>query len=112
MLPPPGTPVSGRLSAATRRPGAIAALRQLRIELHEHGIYAEISYDAGEPRLVISPTLTVWADRNGEFFTWGATFMEEPAESARAEEYRRSPVGSRRGLAPWVKAPSRHSRPA
>ncbi|MER6825279.1 hypothetical protein ABT352_04765 [Streptosporangium sp. NPDC000563] len=85
MIPPYGTPVGDRFGATTRRPGAITALRCLRTELHEHGILSEISYDEGPPRLVISPELTVWADHNGEFFTWGTTFMEEPATSATAD---------------------------
>ncbi|WP_440069477.1 hypothetical protein [Streptosporangium sp. OZ121] len=86
MIPFHGTPAGDRVDASIRRPGAIAALRRLRTELHEHRIYPEISYDEGPPRLVVSSKLIVWTDHNGEFFTWGATFMEEPAESAAADD--------------------------
>ncbi|MER5644947.1 hypothetical protein [Streptosporangium sp. NPDC002524] len=86
MIPSPGTPAGDRLGAATWRPGAVTALRHLRTALHDHRIYPAISYDEGQPRLVISADLTVWADREGEFFTWGAVHMEEPADSARADD--------------------------
>ncbi|WP_326829103.1 hypothetical protein OIE13_31465 [Streptosporangium sp. NBC_01810] len=86
MIPPYGTPVSDRLNAATRRSGAIAALKHLRTELHTHRIYPEISYDEGQPRLVISAELTVWADRAGTAFCWGAVHLEEPADHAPVDD--------------------------
>ena len=86
VIPSHDTPTGDRVDASTRRPGAITALRRLRTELHEHRILSEISYDEGPPRLVIGAGLTVWADHNGEFFTWGTTFMEEPATSAAADD--------------------------
>ncbi|GAA4182038.1 hypothetical protein GCM10022252_07340 [Streptosporangium oxazolinicum] len=86
MFPPHGTPVSGRLNAATWRSAAVTALQLLRVELHTHRIYPEISYDEGEPRLVISADLTVWTDRKGEFFAWGPVHMEEPADHAPASD--------------------------
>ncbi|MEU8205110.1 hypothetical protein [Streptosporangium sp. NPDC049046] len=86
VIPSHDTPADDRVNASARRPGAITALRRLRTELHEHRIISEISYDEGPPRLVIGAELTVWADHNGEFFTWGATFMEEPATSAATDD--------------------------
>ncbi|WP_436762526.1 hypothetical protein [Streptosporangium sp. V21-05] len=83
---PFGTPGGDRFGAATWRPGAVTALKHLRTEPHTHRIYPEIAYDKGEPRLIVSPRLTVWADRQGEFFTWGAVYLEESAESARADD--------------------------
>lgn len=85
VIPPYGTPASDRLNAITRHSGAITALKNLRIELHTHRIYSEISYDEGLPRLVISSTLTVWTDRAGTVYCWGAGFQEEPADHAPAE---------------------------
>ncbi|WP_329088669.1 MULTISPECIES: hypothetical protein [unclassified Streptosporangium] len=86
MLPPYGTPVSGPLSAAVLRRDAVAALQLLRVELHTHRIYPEISYDQGEPRLVISADLTVWADSAGMFFCWGTAYLEEPADHAPVDD--------------------------
>ncbi|MEV4532139.1 hypothetical protein, partial [Streptosporangium sp. NPDC049304] len=86
VIPSHDTPTDDRVNASTRQPGAITALRRLRTELHEHRIISEIFYDEGPPRLVLGADLTVWADHNGEFFTWGTTFMEEPAESAAADD--------------------------
>ena len=86
MIPFHDTPADDRGDASTRCPGAITVLKRLRTELHEHRIISEISYDEGPPRLVIGAELTVWADHNGEFFTWGATFMEEPATSAATDD--------------------------
>lgn len=80
MLPPYGTPVSGRLNAAVLRSDTVAALQRLRVELHNYRIYLEIAYDEGEPRLVIGTGLTVWTDPKSEHFAWGAVHMEEPAE--------------------------------
>ncbi|WP_433359488.1 hypothetical protein [Streptosporangium sp. CA-115845] len=86
MIPPHDTPAGDRLSAATWHPGAIAALQHLRTELHTHRIYPEISYDQGQPRLVISAELTVWADQAGAVFCWGACFLEEPADQAPTDD--------------------------
>jgi len=85
VIPSHDTP-DERPGAARWRPGAITALQHLRTELHEHRIYPAISYDEGPPRLVLGADLTVWADQAGEFLTWGATFMEEPAESAPTDD--------------------------
>ncbi|WP_030905603.1 hypothetical protein [Streptosporangium amethystogenes] len=82
MIPHPGTPAGDRLSVAIWRPGAISALKHLRTELHTHRVYPEIAYDQGQPRLVISAELTVWADQAGTVFCWGACFLEEPADQA------------------------------
>ncbi|WP_329086180.1 hypothetical protein [Streptosporangium sp. NBC_01469] len=83
----PGTPVSGRLSAAALRRGAVTALQHLRTELHSHRIYPAIVYDEGQPRLVIgNDTLTVWADREGMFFCWGTIHLEQPADHAPADD--------------------------
>ncbi len=86
MIPSPGTPAGDRLSAATWRPGAITALQHLRTALHDHRIYPAIAYDEGQPRLVVSANLTVWADREGMFFCWGTAYLEEPAEHAPADD--------------------------
>ncbi|MGW3365950.1 hypothetical protein ACWDOR_23755 [Streptosporangium canum] len=86
VIPPYGTPASDRLTAITRHSGAITALKNLRIELHTHRIYPEISYDEGQPRLVISAELTVWADQEGMFFCWGTVHLEEPADHAPVDD--------------------------
>ncbi|MER5628542.1 hypothetical protein ABZU75_07870 [Streptosporangium sp. NPDC005286] len=86
MIPPYDTPAGDRLSAATWHPGAIAALKHLRTELHTHRIYPTISYDEGQPRLIVSAGLTVWTDQAGTVFCWGTSFMEEPADQAPAED--------------------------
>lgn len=84
MIPSPGTPAGDRLNTAVWHPGAVAALQHLRTELHSHRIYPAIAYDQGQPRLVVSAELTVWADQAGTVFCWGASFMEEPADQAPA----------------------------
>ncbi|GAA0836629.1 hypothetical protein ACFQVD_40125 [Streptosporangium amethystogenes subsp. fukuiense] len=86
MIPSYGTPAGDRLGAAIRRPAAVAALQRLRVELHTHRIYPAISYDEGQPRLVVSADLTVWADRAGTVFCWGAAYQEEPAEHAPVDD--------------------------
>ncbi|WP_440100240.1 hypothetical protein [Streptosporangium sp. H16] len=86
MIPSHGTTAGDRLSAVTWHPGAISALKHLRTELHTHRIYPEISYDQGQPRLVISADLTVWADSAGMFFCWGTTYLEEPADHAPSDD--------------------------
>jgi len=68
--------------ADVRRSAAVAVLQRLRMELHTHRIYPAISYDEGQPRLVVGTELTVWADRAGTVFCWGAFYREEPAEHA------------------------------
>lgn len=86
VIPPYDTPEGDRLNVTKWHPGAIAALKHLRTELHAHRIYPTISYDRGQPRLVISAELSVWADRAGTVFCWGTCFLEEPADQAPTED--------------------------
>ncbi|MER5647901.1 hypothetical protein [Streptosporangium sp. NPDC002524] len=86
MIPSHGTPVGDRLNAATWRSAAVVALQRLRTELHTHRIYPAISYDEGQPRLVVSAELTVWADRAGTVFCWGAVHQDEPAEHVPVDD--------------------------
>ncbi|MER6175725.1 hypothetical protein [Streptosporangium sp. NPDC001681] len=86
MIPSHGTPAGDRLNVATWHTGAVAALKHLRTELHAHRIYPEISYDEGQPRLIIGAGLTVWADQAGTVFCWGACFLEEPADQAPTDD--------------------------
>ena len=81
MIPSYDTPADDRPSAVTRRSTAVAVLQYLRVELHSR-IYPAISYDEGQPRLVVSAELTAWADRAGTVFCWGVAYLEEPAEHA------------------------------
>ena len=90
MIPHPGTPVGDQLNATKWHPGAIAALKHLRTELHVHRIYPTISYDEGQPRLVISTNLTVWADHTGTVFCRGPRFLEEPADQAPSDDLPRA----------------------
>ncbi|WP_030912294.1 hypothetical protein [Streptosporangium amethystogenes] len=82
MIPPAGE----RPHATGWHPGAVAALKHLRTELHTHRIYPAISYDHGRPRLAINTDLTVWADTAGTVFCWGPRLLEEPAEQAPADD--------------------------
>lgn len=86
MIPSHGTPVSDRLNAATWRSAAVTDLQRLRTELHTHRIYPAISYDEGQPRLVISAELTVWTDHAGTFFCWGPVYQEEPGDHASVDD--------------------------
>ncbi|MET8049634.1 hypothetical protein ABZU75_18750 [Streptosporangium sp. NPDC005286] len=86
MIPHPDTPAGEQLNATRWHPGAVAALKHLRTELHTHRIYPTISYDQGQPRLVINADLTVWADQAGTVFCWGVCFLEEPAEQAPTDD--------------------------
>ncbi|MFI6509926.1 hypothetical protein ACIBCT_20175 [Streptosporangium sp. NPDC050855] len=86
MIPPNGTPVADRLSAATWRPTAVTVLQRLRTELHAYRTCPAITYDGGQPRLVVSDELTVWADRAGTVFSWGPSFTEEAVDHAPADD--------------------------
>ncbi|WP_030924228.1 hypothetical protein [Streptosporangium amethystogenes] len=90
MIPHPDTPAGERPNATGWHPGAVAALKHLRTELHAHRIYPTISYDQGRLCLVISAELIVWTDQAGTVFCWGASFMEEPADQAPAEDLPRA----------------------
>jgi hypothetical protein len=68
------------------KPGAVTVLQHLRAAFHTHMIYPSIAYDEGEPRLVISLDMTVWANADGTVICWGPAHMEEPAEQASASD--------------------------
>lgn len=77
---PPNTPASDRLREITEWGTSAAALQNLRTELHRHQIYPELSREGGQPHLLISEKLTVWAGYSGEVFYWGT----EPGGSAES----------------------------
>ncbi|WP_440098920.1 hypothetical protein [Streptosporangium sp. H16] len=47
---------------------------------------ADLWDDMQQVDLLIGTRLTGWTDHKGEFFTWGAVHVKEPAEHARVDD--------------------------